>query len=219
MIEIIISTIFILYILLTKYKYETFKVIRTLIKNYKEIPLQNITLSENNEVTVEDKRIKIVTITIHGNKHMVKYKFNNKLFTALLPCTESEYQFHITTKNGIDVTENVIKFMGPNYDFYGVKIKVNEIGYDSLMFHKPGKEPTILKSNDYLPNNLSDYQWDFSLCVPPSQENIEKIIETPTTDNMMKQEVKEVSQHSVGKTVSNYLNFDNAYNGTPPPLF
>ncbi len=82
--------------------------------------------------------------------------------------------------------------MGPNYDFYGVKIKVNEIGYDSLMFHKPGKEPTILKSNDYLPNNLSDYQWDFSLCVPPSQENIEKIIETPTTDNMMKQEVKEV---------------------------
>ncbi len=108
MIEIIISTIFILYILLTKYKYETFKVIRTLIKNYKEIPLQNITLSENNEVTVEDKRIKIVTITIHGNKHMVKYKFNNKLFTALLPCTESEYQFHITTKNGIDVTENVI---------------------------------------------------------------------------------------------------------------
>ncbi len=51
-----------------------------------------------------------------------------------------------------------------------------------LMFHKPGKEPTILKSNDYLPNNLSDYQWDFSLCVPPSQENIEKIIETPTTD-------------------------------------
>ncbi len=71
MIEIIISTIFILYILLTKYKYETFKVIRTLIKNYKEIPLQNITLSENNEVTVEDKRIKIVTITIHGNKHMV----------------------------------------------------------------------------------------------------------------------------------------------------
>ncbi len=199
MIEIIISTIFILYILLTKYKYETFKVIRTLIKNYKEIPLQNITLSENNEVTVEDKRIKIVTITIHGNKHMVKYKFNNKLFTALLPCTESEYQFHITTKNGIDVTENVIKFMGPNYDFYGVKIKVNEIGYDSLMFHKPGKEPTILKSNDYLPNNLSDYQWDFSLCVPPSQENIEKIIETPTTDNMMKQEVKEVSQHSVGK--------------------
>ncbi len=87
------------------------------------------------------------------------------------------------------------------------------------MFHKPGKEPTILKSNDYLPNNLSDYQWDFSLCVPPSQENIEKIIETPTTDNMMKQEVKEVSQHSVGKTVSSYLNFDNAYNGTPPPLF
>ncbi len=63
------------------------------------------------------------------------------------------------------------------------------------------------------------YQWDFSLCVPPSQENIEKIIETPTTDNMMKQEVKEVSQHSVGKTVSSYLNFDNAYNGTPPPLF
>ncbi len=193
--------------MLTKYKYETFKVIRTLIKNYKEIPLQNITLSENNEVTVEDKRIKIVTITIHGNKHMVKYKFNNKLFTALLPCTESEYQFHITTKNGIDVTENVIKFMGPNYDFYGVKIKVNEIGYDSLMFHKPGKEPTILKSNDYLPNNLSDYQWDFSLCVPPSQENIEKIIETPTTDNMMKQEVKEVSQHSVGKTVSYLFKF------------
>ncbi len=34
---------------------------------------------------------------------------------------------------------------------------------------------------------------------------------------MMKQEVKEVSQHSVGKTVSSYLNFDNAYNGTPPP--
>ncbi len=29
---------------------------------------------------------------------MVKYKFNTKLFTALLPCTESEYQFHITTK-------------------------------------------------------------------------------------------------------------------------
>ncbi len=58
----------------------------------------------------------------------------------------------------------------------------------------------------------------FSLC-SPSQENIEKIIETPTTDNMMKQEVKEVSQHSVGKTVSSYLNFDNAYNGTPPPLF
>ncbi len=203
--------------MLTKYKYETFKVIRTLIKNYKEIPLQNITLSENNEVTVEDKRIKIVTITIHGNKHMVKYKFNNKLFTALLPCTESEYQFHITTKNGIDVTENVIKFMGPNYDFYGVKIKVNEIGYDSLMFHKPGKEPTILKSNDYLPNNLSDYQWDFSLCVPPSQENIEKIIETPTTDNMMKQEVKEVSQHSVGKTVSSYLNLITPIMAHLPP--
>ncbi len=218
MIEIIISTIFILYILLTKYKYETFKVIRTLIKNYKEIPLQNITLSENNEVTVEDKRIKIVTITIHGNKHMVSINLIIIVYRTL-PCTESEYQFHITTKNGIDVTENVIKFMGPNYDFYGVKIKVNEIGYDSLMFHKPGKEPTILKSNDYLPNNLSDYQWDFSLCVPPSQENIEKIIETPTTDNMMKQEVKEVSQHSVGKTVSSYLNFDNAYNGTPPPLF
>ncbi len=29
--------------------------------------------------------------------------------------------------------------MGPNYDFYGVKLKCNEIGYDSLMFHKPGK--------------------------------------------------------------------------------
>ncbi len=50
-------TIFILYILLTKYKYETFKVIRTLIKNYKEIPLQNITLiMKNNEVTVERRQ-------------------------------------------------------------------------------------------------------------------------------------------------------------------
>ncbi len=39
----------------------------------------------------------------------------------------------------------------------------------------------------------------FLFVLPPSQENIEKIIETPTTDNMMKQEVKEVSQHSVGK--------------------
>ncbi len=90
MIEIIISTIFILYILLTKYKYETFKVIRTLIKNYKEIPLQNITLSENNEVTVEDKRIKIVTITIHGNKHMVKYK----LIINCLP-----HFYHVQSQN------------------------------------------------------------------------------------------------------------------------
>ncbi len=66
--------------------------------------------------------------------------------------------------------------MGPNYDFYGVKIKVNEIGYDSLMFHKPGKEPTILKSNDYLPNNLSDYQWDFfSLCSPLSGKYRKKL--------------------------------------------
>ncbi len=98
MIEIIISTIFILYILLTKYKYETFKVIRTLIKNYKEIPLQNITLSENNEVTVEDKRIKIVTITIHGNKHMVKYKFNNKLFTALYHVQSQNINFILQLK-------------------------------------------------------------------------------------------------------------------------
>ncbi len=57
----------------------------------------------------------------------------------------------------------------------------------------------------YLPNNLSDYQWDFSLCVPPSQENIEKIIETPTTGQHDETKVKEVSQHSVGKTVSSYL--------------
>ncbi len=63
------------------------------------------------------------------------------------------------------------------------------------MFHKPGKEPTILKSNDYLPNNLSDYQWDIFLFVfPPLRKISKKIIETPTTDNMMKQEVKEVSQ-------------------------
>lgn len=196
MIEIIISTIFILYILLTKYKYETLKVIRTLMKNYKEIPLQNITLSENNEVTVEDKRIKIVTITIHGNKHMVKYKFNNKLFTALLPCTESEYQFHITTRDGIDVTENVIKFMGPNYDFYGVKIKVNEIGYDSLMFHKPGKEPTILKSDDYLPNNLSDYQWDFSLI---GQNSVESPIDEAASNTV---EENIVEENTVETTIS-----------------
>ncbi len=44
-----------------------------------------------------------------------KYKFNNNCLPPLLPCTESEYQFHITTKNGIDVTENVIKFMGCNF--------------------------------------------------------------------------------------------------------
>lgn len=188
--------------MLTKYKYETLKVIRTLMKNYKEIPLQplqNITLSENNEVTVEDKRIKIVTITIHGNKHMVKYKFNNKLFTALLPCTESEYQFHITTKNGIDVTENVIKFMGPNYDFYGVKIKVNEIGYDSLMFHKPGKEPTILKSDDYLPNNLSDYQWDFSLI--GLNQNVSPPIGEETASNIVKETALNTVEENTENTV------------------
>ncbi len=38
----------------------------------------------------------------------------------------------------------------------------------------------------------------FSLCSPLSGK-YRKNIETPTTDNMMKQEVKEVSQHSVGK--------------------
>ncbi len=52
---------------------------------------------------------------------------------------------------------------------------MNEIGYDSLMFHKPGKEPTILKSNDYLPNNLSDYQWDFSLVSPLSGKYRKKL--------------------------------------------
>ncbi len=94
-----------------------------------------------------------------------------------------------------------------------------KIGYDSLMFHKPGKEPTILKSNDYLQIIVSELSDGFfSLCSRPLRK-YRKIIETPTTDNMMKQEVKEVSQHSVEKTVSSYLNFDNAYNGTPPPLF
>ncbi len=39
----------------------------------------------------------------------------------------------------------------------------------------------------------------FFSCVPPLRKISKKIIETPTTDNMMKQEVKEVSQHSVGK--------------------
>ncbi len=43
------------------------------------------------------------------------------------------------------------------------------------MFHKPGKEPTILKSNDYLPNNLSDYQWDFLFVFPPLRKISKKL--------------------------------------------
>ncbi len=67
--------------------------------------------------------------------------------------------------------------MGPNYDFYGVKIKVNEIGYDSLNVHvNLVTSQTILNSNDYVPNKLCGLAMGYFpfLFTPPAQKYIRK---------------------------------------------
>jgi hypothetical protein len=102
--------------------------------------------------------------TQYGDKFLVKYTLNGQTFFALLPYKHDVInpKFNITTGDGTDVTKNILKFIGPNFDFYKSSIKVSDTGYDSLIFHKLDKNPTIFKANDLLPIDLSEFNWNCS---------------------------------------------------------
>ncbi len=106
---------------------------------------------------------------------MVKYNLIINCLPHFYHVQSQNINFHIPTKNGIDVTENVYKNLWDLIMIFRCKNKVNEIGYDSLMFHKPGKEPTILKSNDYLPIIYLIIMGFFFFVFPPLRKISKKI--------------------------------------------
>ncbi|CCV02374.1 hypothetical protein IIV31_002L [Armadillidium vulgare iridescent virus] len=133
---------------------------------------RRISSMETVGLEAEDKRVYTTHISVSGDKHLVKYKLNGKHYSALLRSSASDGtdpKFHITDRDRTVVTDHVLKFMGPNFDFNNIKLKVKELGYDCLIFHMLGQKPLIFEADEFLPTNLSNgFNWDKRRqCLPP----------------------------------------------------
>jgi hypothetical protein len=87
-------------------------------------------------------------IEIDKKFYTIWYFYNFKWYAIKIPkhrgpITKWEI-FDITEKN---ITNEIIPYMGPNNDFYGMKITPNNLNYSNLIF-KHGDTIKIFKEND-----------------------------------------------------------------------
>lgn len=89
----------------------------------------------NNEVFVDLK------YKLYGNNYIYRLYLNNDPMIIR--------NLYVTDENGEDVTERVVKYMGPNYDFHGVDMTPEILGYKSLNIHEQTYSK-IFRDNDII---------------------------------------------------------------------
>lgn len=83
--------------------------------------------------------------SIGKNLFEINYELHNKQYKMIVrnkrgPCPISQ----ITNENGIDITDHILPYMGPNYDWHGYKPSAGTFGYTELVIaYSNGDSETI----------------------------------------------------------------------------
>lgn len=118
---------------------------KLVIKKYKEEYLQN----------------KFGIIKHVNNNLHVKYYKNYKPYIIILKHSNNKkiFQINIYDENDNDITEKIKPYMGFNYDFHGLNITPNDLGYNKLTFII-NKIEHVFNSNDKINihSNIKHYE-------------------------------------------------------------
>lgn len=85
------------------------------------------------------------------NKYEISYVIAGRLYKLIVcPKRGPLPMISVKNENGIDVTDNILQYLGPNYDWHKILITPEQLGYKSLTFEYPNEtsiffpEKTIL---------------------------------------------------------------------------
>lgn len=87
----------------------------------------------------------------HQGLYTVDYFVNSQKYTFPV-CLKIGFKHCITrciADDKHDVTNKIIQLSGPNVDFYGVKIKVSQLGYKKITISVDDEE-LVFESNDFI---------------------------------------------------------------------
>jgi hypothetical protein len=95
----------------------------------------------------------LLTQTSKDNVYSVSFYLNGE--TYKIPVVVPRFSFDkkqpplmILNKNEDDVTQNILKYMGPNYDFYGMTLKPKHLNEKFLGFMmEDGSENNVLEND------------------------------------------------------------------------
>lgn len=74
-------------------------------------------------------------IEMHHKYYIVNYPYGVKWYKIIIPRKRGPCPFeYIYDENETDVTESVLTFMGPSFDFHKLPITPKQMGYESLTF-------------------------------------------------------------------------------------
>jgi len=84
--------------------------------------------------------------TISKNLFEISYSLHNKQYKMIVrnkrgPCPISQ----ITNENGIDITDHILPYMGPNYDWHGYKPSAITFGHTEIVITYSNGESENIK--------------------------------------------------------------------------
>ena len=84
---------------------------------------------------------------INHHHHDISYVHNNKRYTVRYKKRRGPCPFkYVLDDKGSDITEEILRFCGPHYDFHKIETTPGLLGYEMLIFHmSSGSEKNFSK--------------------------------------------------------------------------
>ena len=88
---------------------------------------------------------------IKFNTYVVTYTINGKLYKFIAKPTRGPSRVvQISNEMQIDVTDEILPYMGPNYDWYGIKLYPTFFNYNTLVFEFSNGLEYVCKGHECL---------------------------------------------------------------------
>ena len=93
-------------------------------------------------------------IYINNHKYIdFVYEFYNKKYIYRLKINDDPIIYrniNVYNEDNMDVTESILSYMGPNYDFYNNNYCPKDFGYTTLFFYEDRELLKVFGENDIL---------------------------------------------------------------------
>lgn len=86
-----------------------------------------------------------------NRSRVVNYKFRNKNYIMMIKPTRGPSPFYgICDGMGNDIYDDVMQYLGPNYNFHNFKMRPRDMGYDEIIFKKTEYDSYLVKRDDII---------------------------------------------------------------------
>lgn len=95
---------------------------------------------------------------VSKNKYTITYSINDKIYKIIIrPNRKPHPVYQIRDSEGLDVTDHIVPYMGPEYNYHGSKITPTDLGHMALTIQLDNDHEYTITENQIIYHNNHEH--------------------------------------------------------------